>query len=75
MNYDDIVYVSILLLCIAFGKFYRNFKDVEQAKLIGTGVGLLLTFIVSGWHILHPLISGSLCALIILLVDKRYINE
>lgn len=75
MNFDDVVYVLILLLGIAFGKVYRKFKDVEQAKFIGTGVGLLLTFIVSGWHILHPLISGSVCALIILLVDKRYVNK
>ncbi|XP_055856258.1 lysophospholipid acyltransferase 7 [Episyrphus balteatus] len=63
MNIDDIVYLVCLLSCIAFGYFSRRIQDDSQRKLLGTAFGVLIVVIVSGIHVLHCLISFSLCAL------------
>lgn len=71
MDYDDIIYLAILLSCIGFGYFYREIKDVNQKKQIGTAVGLLVILLVSGVHIIHILVTFLINAVIILLVSKR----
>lgn len=75
MNYDDIIYIALLVLCILFGRVYRGFQDTAHAKLLGTVLGLFIVSVVSGWHALHPIISSLICGLIILLVDKRYVSS
>ncbi|CAD7086318.1 unnamed protein product [Hermetia illucens] len=65
MSLDDIVYLVCLLTCIAFGKYYREIKDDSQRKVIGTALGLLIIFIVSGIHIFHTLVSFAVSAVII----------
>lgn len=71
MNTDDIVYISLLVSCILFGRLYRHVLDAERAKLLGTAFGLLIVCVVSGWHALHPLLSTAACSAIILGVDRR----
>lgn len=73
MSTDDIIYISLLVSCILFGQLYRHVLDAERAKLLGTGFGLLIVCVVSGWHALHPLVSTAICAAIILGVDRRFV--
>ncbi|XP_026475218.1 lysophospholipid acyltransferase 7 isoform X2 [Ctenocephalides felis] len=72
MNVDDIIYMSILFLCIGSGHYYRKYlNNIALKKWIGTACGFLIVFIVSGVHILHPLLSAIINNFIILFVDKR----
>ncbi|XP_063223459.1 lysophospholipid acyltransferase 7 isoform X1 [Bacillus rossius redtenbacheri] len=70
MNNDDLIYASLLLFSITFGYFIRLFKERELRKWVSTLVGLLLVFVVSGFHIVHPLICTLINALIIVNMDK-----
>lgn len=70
MNLDDIIYLSLLIFSICFGYYYRQIKEKEQKKLIGTSVGLFIIFVVSGFHILHNIVFAATNALIILFVGK-----
>ncbi|XP_045477551.1 lysophospholipid acyltransferase 7 [Harmonia axyridis] len=65
MNIDDIVYVSLLIISIGFGRFYRKIEDPNSRKNVGTLVGLLIVLVVSGVHIVHPLVAFFVNALII----------
>lgn len=71
MSFEDIIYLLLLFFCIGFGYVYRKIENVEQRKLVGTGVGLLVVFIVSGFHVLHSLITTFVNAIIIVFVSKR----
>lgn len=70
---DDVIYVFLLITSILIGKYYKQIEDVNKQKWIGTGIGLLIIFIVSGLHILHIIISTFICSLIILYVNKRFV--
>ncbi|KAL5286735.1 MBOAT7 family protein [Megaselia abdita] len=74
MNFDDIVYLVCLISCIYFGNFYRKIKDSEQQKVVGTALGVLILFIVSGFHILHSFISFGLCATAITLCSTKKVH-
>ena len=65
MLFDDIVYVGLLLLCIGFGKFYRQIEPLQLKQWIGTIVGLGLVIMVSGKHALHPIITTVVTAIIV----------
>lgn len=65
MNFDDIIYLLCLLTSIGIGPYFRKIENHQKRKLFATGFGCLLVFIVSGFHILHCLISFILCALVI----------
>lgn len=71
MSWEDIIYLFLLFFCIGFGYVYRQIEDLEKRKLVGTVVGLFVIFIVSGFHILHPVVTTLVNALIILYIDKR----
>lgn len=71
MDWDDVVYLSLLLFSIGFGYFYKQIKDPQQKKLVGTGIGILVVFIVSGIHIIHPVVCTLINTGIILLLPKR----
>lgn len=74
MHVDDIVYLICLVSCIYFGNFYRKIKDSEQQKFIGTALGVLILFIVSGFHILHNFVSFAVCAAAITLCPTKNIH-
>ncbi|XP_063995610.1 lysophospholipid acyltransferase 7 [Diachasmimorpha longicaudata] len=71
MLIDDIIYVIVLLLCIGFGEVFRGFKDANTKQWVSTGFGLLVGFVVSGVHILHPIISTVIAAVLITNLSHR----
>ncbi|XP_011310278.1 lysophospholipid acyltransferase 7 [Fopius arisanus] len=71
MFIDDVIYLIVLLLCIKFGQVFRRFKDAESRQWISTGFGLFVTFVVSGVHILHPIISTVITAVLITKLSHR----
>ncbi|KAK5641211.1 hypothetical protein RI129_009758 [Pyrocoelia pectoralis] len=72
MDLDDIIYMVILLFCIGFGTIYREIKSTEQKKWVGSGLGVLIILIVSGYHIWHPICTFLINAAIILILPKSY---
>ncbi|XP_054282737.1 lysophospholipid acyltransferase 7-like [Macrosteles quadrilineatus] len=74
MEWDDIVYLSLLFSCIGFGHFLRQIKDKECRKWVATAFGFTIVFIASGRHILHPLFTVLVNSLIILYGNKRSIH-
>jgi len=65
MLLDDVIYVGLLLLCIGFGKIYREIESPRNRQWIGTAVGLFLVTLVSGVHVTHPLLCTVVNALVI----------
>ncbi|XP_068227150.1 lysophospholipid acyltransferase 7 isoform X2 [Palaemon carinicauda] len=70
MNFDDVIYLLLLVGCIAFGEVYRKLKDLETKKWVGTGVGLIVVLAVSGIHLLHPVFLTLANILILTYVNK-----
>lgn len=73
MEWDDIVYLLMLFSCIGFGHFLRQIKNKRSQKWVATAFGFLIVFIASGRHILHPLITVLVNALIIIHGNKRLV--
>lgn len=71
MNYDDVIYLSLLFFSIGFGYYYRTIKDANSKKNVGTLVGILITTTVSGVHIIHSFITVLVNAFIILNLNKK----
>jgi hypothetical protein len=71
MEWDDLVYLSLLILSIGSGHFIRQIQDKESRKWLSSGLGFFLIFVVSGKHILHPIICTLVNAFIILATDRR----
>ncbi|XP_071444168.1 lysophospholipid acyltransferase 7-like [Hetaerina americana] len=60
MEWDDSIYLGLLLISIGFGQVIRQIKHLEVKKWISTITGIILVYIVSGVHLIHPI----LCTLI-----------
>lgn len=71
MDLDDIIYVICLLTCIGAGSYVKKITDDSQRKLLCTGFGLLMVFLVSGWHIMHCIISTAIGAAAVVFVHPR----
>lgn len=73
MSVDDIIYLALLLGCIGFGTIYRHLDNerVNRKRWIGSGIGLLLMLLTSGYHIVHILFTFSVSTLITLAFDVR----
>ncbi|XP_013199840.2 lysophospholipid acyltransferase 7 [Amyelois transitella] len=71
-NWNDIVYLSLLLFSVAIGPYYKSIGTVHLKKCIGTCIGILLILIVSGYNAIHPIISAIVGILIIKLIPVRY---
>ncbi|KAM0727914.1 Lysophospholipid acyltransferase 7 [Formica fusca] len=65
MLWNDVVYVSLLLLCMAFGCFYRTIKESQVKQWIATVLGFALVICVSGSSALHPIVTVVINAIII----------
>ncbi|XP_015595369.1 lysophospholipid acyltransferase 7 isoform X2 [Cephus cinctus] len=65
MPWDDIIYVSLLLLCIVFGHWYRQIKNRQHRQWVSTILGLTVISIASGYHAIHPIICIVVNAIII----------
>lgn len=73
MEWDDIVYLTLLFSCIGFGHFLRQIKHKETRKWVATSFGFLVVLIASGRHILHPLFTVLVNSIIILFGNKRLV--
>lgn len=71
MLLDDLIYVGLLLLCISFGKVYREIESPRTRQWVGTTLGLFLVFLVSNTHVLHPLICTLVNALVITRLSSK----
>jgi lysophospholipid acyltransferase 7 len=71
MEWDDVVYLCLLFASVAIGYVTRQVKDKESRKWLSSGLGFLLVFIVSGRHILHPIICTLVNAFVIIAADRR----
>ncbi|EFN78811.1 lysophospholipid acyltransferase 7 [Harpegnathos saltator] len=65
MLWDDVVYVSLLLISIAIGPLYRAVQEPHVKQWFATLFGIALVICVSGWSVLHPLITVLVNAIII----------
>lgn len=71
MNFDDVIYVALLVFCILFGHIYRQIENGELKKWYGTGIGIFIILIVSGLHVFHTIIFLVLGSGIFLFIDVR----
>ncbi|XP_078035527.1 membrane bound O-acyltransferase domain containing farjavit [Augochlora pura] len=65
MLLSDVFYVVLLLSCVFVGKIYRQIENVYERQWSCTMFGFFLVLIVSGGHIIHPVISTVINAIII----------
>ncbi len=72
--WDDIIYVSLLLASIGFGKVTRQIEDKTARKWASSAFGLLIVVIVSGWSTLHPLTSVMLHTLLVKLSPNHLVH-
>lgn len=70
---DDVIFLSLLLGSIGFGTIYRQLSNerVNRKRWIGSGVGILLVMMVSGYHTLHVLFAFSISTTTVLAFDVR----
>ncbi|KAG6442394.1 lysophospholipid acyltransferase 7 [Manduca sexta] len=71
-NKNDIIYLSLLLISISIGPYYRGIKSVPTKKWAGTVFGILLIIVVSGYSAIHPILSATLGIFAIKLTSIRY---
>ncbi|KAL1117250.1 hypothetical protein AAG570_004576 [Ranatra chinensis] len=55
MDWEDTVYLVLLISSVAFGKVLRQIEDKKTRKDVSTFVGFAIVFVTSGVHILHPI--------------------
>jgi len=72
MEWDDIVYLLLLIFSIVIGYVFRQIQDEGTRKWLSSGLGFLLVFTVSGTHILHPILCTLVNATIIFATDRRW---
>ncbi|OAD53371.1 Lysophospholipid acyltransferase 7 [Eufriesea mexicana] len=63
--WSDVIYVALLLFCVFIGFYYRKIEEPHVKKWIGTIIGVIITALVTGRHIFHPLIFTLINAIII----------
>ena len=71
---DDIIYLSLLLLSIFWGKVVRSFPEINQRKWLSTAFGLTVLFLVSGLHGLHCFVSVAIQIGLILALPWRSLH-
>lgn len=71
MEGDDVIYLCLLLLTIAVGEFIRRLDNAPLKQTVGTAIGIIVVFIVSGFHILHCLVTAIINAVIICFVSPK----
>ena len=72
--WDDIIYVGLLLVSIAFGKVTRQVQDKESRKWTSSLFGLIVVLVVSGWSTLHTLASVILHTILIKFSPKSLVH-
>lgn len=67
---DDITYVGLLILSFFYSFIFRKVKHKSIKQWMATVYGTFIVLIVSGLHIIHPIICTVVNAILIH-VDKR----
>lgn len=70
--WNDIIYVSLLLLSIAIGPFYRKIEEPRTKQWAATLLGFALVICVSGLSVLHPIIVVLVNAAVITNLSWKY---
>ncbi|XP_076626544.1 membrane bound O-acyltransferase domain containing farjavit [Colletes latitarsis] len=65
MFWADVIYVGILLFCVFVGSLYRKIEDIYVKQWMCTIMGFILATIVSGSHVIHPIICTLINTIII----------
>lgn len=73
MVHDDIVYVLILVFAVAAGDVLRRFEEPGKKQFVATCFGIVIVYIVSGVHILHPIVLTAVNATVICYGSPRYL--
>ncbi|XP_053998705.1 lysophospholipid acyltransferase 7 [Hylaeus anthracinus] len=71
MFWADAIYVAILVSCVFAGSLYKKVEDVYVKQWISTILGFILATIVSGSHVIHPIISTVINAIIITKISPK----
>ncbi|XP_076233685.1 membrane bound O-acyltransferase domain containing farjavit [Calliopsis andreniformis] len=69
--WTDVVYVIILFLCVIIGFSYRKIDDPYVKQWACTIIGLIITVLVSGRHMVHPFVMTLINAIIITKLSPR----
>ena len=72
--YDDIIYVTLLLVSILWGKVTRSVSETRARKWTSSFFGLFLVGLVSGYSSLHPLFSVALHTCLVKLSPRRLVH-
>lgn len=72
MEWDDIVYLLLLILSVGLGDFTRRLESAHIKQLVSSSFGVLVVLVVSGWHALHCLIETTVNAIIICCLPAKY---
>ena len=62
---DDVINVSLAIISMGFGKYYRTVKSVDRRQLLGTVWGFAIVAIICKSRIGHPLVVAVVNAIII----------
>lgn len=74
MDWDDIVYLSLLFFSIVFGSVFRQIEDKCMKRNVATLLGTVITLIASRTHFWHPLLFTIANIFIIKYLNKRIIH-
>ncbi|KAB7506011.1 Lysophospholipid acyltransferase 7 [Armadillidium nasatum] len=72
MNWDDIIYLTLLISSIAIGPVFRSFKNGKE--MFAAAVGSLMIILVSGFHAAHPLLATVFTIVLLKFCPKSHIH-
>ncbi|KAJ8722113.1 hypothetical protein PYW08_004515 [Mythimna loreyi] len=75
VSYSDVVYYLSLLACIATGEYYKRVDDRTTKRNYGTGLGLLVTWLICGSSMIHSALMLWGNIIIIKCCNRRYIHQ
>ena len=71
MTWDDIIYVSLLIVSIPLGHLIKLQSSYYVKKYLSTGIGFLIATIVCGRHIVHSLVTVLVNTILLAILPKR----
>lgn len=68
---QDFIYLGTLAVSIKIGGYYKDIASIDVKKHYGTGIGILMTFLVCGHYLYHTILMVWLNTVILKCCDKR----
>ncbi|XP_075978117.1 membrane-bound acylglycerophosphatidylinositol O-acyltransferase frj-like isoform X2 [Anticarsia gemmatalis] len=75
IDVTDVVFYGSLVTCIVLGNYYKKIQDIELKKNYGTGLGILVTYLICGFQIYHSALMVWGNIIIMKCCDKRYVHQ